>query len=358
MKFIKYFSALLFFAISFYTLNAQCTHDGDHECIDEKASCCAAEGWTSQRPDGNAPIGVMADHYHHKGGVMLSYRYMSMNMDGNISGTSDISDAAIYQYYMMAPKDMSMQMHMLGVMYAPTTKITLAAMANYINNEMNATMMGGMNHYHASSGLGDIKLNAIVGLLKSKRQSFHMNAGLSIPTGDIDQASDHPMEHMGMIMSKYPYRMQLGSGTWDILTGATYLAQSDRFSFGAQASTVIRTGENDNGYRLGNLYQLNSWGAYKTTGWLSVSVRGVGSIEGEMVGQDTDLERMMSPVNDPKNFGGEMISAFGGFNIFIPSGVFSGLRFGLEYGYPVYQNANGIQMKSTGQLNLGIKYSL
>ena len=50
----------------------------------------------------------------------------------------------------MAPEDMNMQMHMVGAMYAPTSKITLAAMMNYLQNEMNATMMGGMNHYHAS----------------------------------------------------------------------------------------------------------------------------------------------------------------------------------------------------------------
>ena len=111
---------LLFFA---YQLNAQCTHGGDHECVDEKASCCSMKSWDAHRPDGNAPIGVMADHYHHKGGAMISYRYMNMNMNGNLKGTYDISDASIYQYYMSAPQDMNMQMHMLGAMYTPANKI-------------------------------------------------------------------------------------------------------------------------------------------------------------------------------------------------------------------------------------------
>ena len=181
---------------------------------------------------------------------------------------------------------------------------------------------------------------------------------MSFPTGDINQASDEPMEHMGMTMSKYPYRMQLGSGTWDVLLGATYLAQSDRFSFGTQASSVLRTGENENGYRLGNLYQMNAWGAFKATNWLSFSVRGLGTIEGKILGQDTDLERVMSPVNDPENFGGKTIIAFGGLNIFVPEGTFFWIANCFEFGYPVYQNANGIQMKQTGTFNAGIKYSL
>jgi hypothetical protein len=253
---------------------------------------------------------------------------------------------------------MNMQMHMIGAMYAPAKKITLAAMANYQIKDMNSIIMGGDEHYHATSGFGDLKVNAIAGLWKNKRQALNANVGLIIPTGNINQSSDVPTEHMGMTMSKYPYRMQLGSGTWDVLLGATYLVQSDRFSFGVQASSVVRTGENSNGYRFGNLYQLTSWGAYKATNWMSFSVRGAGIIETKMTGSDHDLDPIMSSNNDPKNFGGNLITTFAGFNISIPSGTFSGLSIGFEYGLPIYQNANRIQMKQSGALNAGVKYSL
>ncbi|NBD18196.1 MAG: hypothetical protein GVY04_19270 [Cyanobacteria bacterium] len=36
--------------------------------------------WTSGRPDGHAPIGVMGDHVHGQGEWMLSYRYMFILM--------------------------------------------------------------------------------------------------------------------------------------------------------------------------------------------------------------------------------------------------------------------------------------
>ncbi|MEJ2112948.1 MAG: nitrous oxide reductase accessory protein NosL, partial [Flavobacteriaceae bacterium] len=77
------------------------------------------------RPDAHAPIGIMGDHLHEKGGLMLSFRYMNMAMKGNKSGTDDISNDAIYIDYMVAPQQMTMDMFMFGVMYAPSDKITL-----------------------------------------------------------------------------------------------------------------------------------------------------------------------------------------------------------------------------------------
>ena len=54
----------------------------------------AHEGpWTSARPDGHAPISVMGDHMHAKGEWMLSYRYMSMEMEGLLKGSDSLAPA-------------------------------------------------------------------------------------------------------------------------------------------------------------------------------------------------------------------------------------------------------------------------
>ena len=62
---------------------------------------------------------------------MLSYRWMSMQMDGYISGSSDASytDARTKQgggNYMVVPQEMDMDMSMFGVMYAYNDDITFA----------------------------------------------------------------------------------------------------------------------------------------------------------------------------------------------------------------------------------------
>ena len=43
-----------------------------------------ADSKTNSSAIEHAPIGVMADHFHKKGESMISLRYGSMNMDGNI----------------------------------------------------------------------------------------------------------------------------------------------------------------------------------------------------------------------------------------------------------------------------------
>ena len=83
-----------------------------------------ALAWTSadtpkSRPDSHAPIGVMGDHGHKTGEVMLSYRFMAMDMQGLQSGTSTVEIAEVLKDFMMAPTTMQMQMHGFGAMFAP-----------------------------------------------------------------------------------------------------------------------------------------------------------------------------------------------------------------------------------------------
>ena len=48
-----------------------------------------------ERPDTHAPIGVMGDHVMDEGEMMLSYRYMKMEMEGNRTGTDSKSKTGI-----------------------------------------------------------------------------------------------------------------------------------------------------------------------------------------------------------------------------------------------------------------------
>ena len=67
---------------------------------------------------------------------MLSYRFMQMEMKGNLSSSESISSSDICQKYMVAPQVMYMKMHMLGFMFAPSNKLTLMLMVNLLNNDM------------------------------------------------------------------------------------------------------------------------------------------------------------------------------------------------------------------------------
>ncbi|UCS95219.1 transporter [Echinicola marina] len=309
--------------------------------------------WSSKRPDGHAPIGIMGDHYHSKGEWMFSYRFMSMNMNGNISGNKTISDDVILKDYMVAPQKMSMNMHMVGAMYAVHDRITLVTMLNYTNQEMSLVNRMGQAFNTSSSGFSDISIFTLIKLLNAKRQSLHLNAGISIPTGSISQRGSTPYSEN----TKLPYSMQLGSGTWEPRIGITYQGQSTNFSWGAQPLIIFRNGENSEGYGLGNSISINAWSSIKTNSWLSFSFRSTYTKTSAFTGSDSELNPMMSPAANSNNTGGENITFWGGGNFYIPSGKLKNCRLAIEVGLPAYQNVSGIQMKQTLSLVSGIQYN-
>ncbi|MEO0447549.1 MAG: transporter, partial [Verrucomicrobiota bacterium] len=88
--------------------------------------------WDPHRIDSHAPIGVMAEHTHNAGEWMLSYRFMSMHMDGMRQGSDSLSSQEVFdQGFLVTPTvmDMEMHMHMFGMMVAPQDWLTLMVMA-------------------------------------------------------------------------------------------------------------------------------------------------------------------------------------------------------------------------------------
>lgn len=314
------------------------------------------------RPDAHAPIGVMGDHLHAKGGFMVSLRYMNMDMDGNRKGTSTINDAAIYNSYMVAPQNMSMDMYMLGVMYAPSDKLTLLLMQNIVKNNMDLKakmMMNGMTMLHDfstnSSGLGDLKIGALYNVYNKENTSIHLNGTLNIPVGSITKKDDTPM----MSDAKLPYAMQLSSGTFDVTLGATYKGNTESVSWGIQPLFTFRTGKNSEDYRFGNSQQINFWGAYKLADWVSISGRFLAVSEGEISGKDSMLNPMMVPTANTNNYGGEKIKSFLGFNfMFNQNSGLKKFKLGVEVGAPIYENYNGVQMNENRSFQIGLKYSI
>lgn len=308
--------------------------------------------WTSARPDGHAPISVMGDHYHKKGEFMLSYRYMPMWMDGNLQSSNDVSNEDIYEDYMIAPQKMSMDMHMLGVMYAPSDQITLMIMGSYINNSMDLKTGMGVDFLTESGGLGDLTISSLIKIMNRNKQSLHGNVGVSIPTGDIDQRDATPMADNAQLA----YPMQLGSGTWDPSLGLTYLGQSDKFSWGAQSIYKVRIGENSENYTLGNRFDVVGWGAIKLSKSFSLSTSLSYYDTQKIDGVDADLNPLMMPLFNTINSGRSQIDVGLGTNFLIPKGSFKNLRLAAEVKIPTFQEVNGIQMKNTLMATFGVQY--
>ncbi len=311
------------------------------------------EKWSSSRPDGHAPIGVMGDHAHEKGEFMFSYRYMFMSMDGNRDGTNSLSDSEVLQDFMVTPVDMTMQMHMFGAMYGVSDNVTLMASVPYVSKEMEHLTRMGERFTTNSEGIGDIKTTALYTIFNQDKQRLHLNLGVSFPTGSINEKDDTPAGDDQIL----PYPMQIGSGTFDLLPGITYLGQSQQGSWGAQALTTLRLGKNDNGYRLGNKYQLSGWVARNWTDWLGTSLRLTGTTWGDIDGADDRLNPMMIPTADPDRRSGTQINLGFGLNLYAPKGDLKGSRLAMEFELPILRDLDGPQLETDWQLTLGLQSS-
>jgi len=322
------------------------------------------------KADDHAPIGVMADHAHKKGEVMFSFRAMHMDMEGNQIGTDSIDPDTIVTTVpnrfaslpmqpptlRIVPTEMRTDMYMLGMMYAPSDAVTLMVMGHYLEREMeHITYRGGMGTDRLGTfttnpkALGDTKLAALFPLLgipgaeNETPDELTLRAGVSLPTGSIDETVEAltPMGTRPTIRA--PYMMQTGTGTWDLEPALTYKGRRGRVGFGAQARAEIRLGDNEAGYAFGDVYEGTAWVSYRPAQWISLSGRVRGRTTGRIDGIDPNI---VGPVQtaDPDLQGGERLDLISGINFVATHGALAGHRLGIEIGVPVVQDLNGPQM--------------
>lgn len=332
--------------------------------------------WTSARPDGHAPIGIMGDHLHGPGEIMLSYRYMRMQMEGSRIGTDQVADGEVVSPsgsdFIVTPTKMPMDMHMFGAMLGVTRGVTIMGMLPYVSSSMDHLTRAGATFTTESGSLGDFKLSGLFRMARWNRQFVMGQLGVSMPTGSTFQADTTPVS--GSQAAQLPYPMQTGSGTWDVIASVTYQGQGDLLSWGGQVNGLIRTGTNDNGYRLGNRYGASAWGGVRLSRNFSASVRGqfrrVENIEGSdkfltdpvtFMTPGGPMQRpaaLFVPTADPSLRAGSFGDLGAGVNFYLPSGPLHDLRLAVEGIKPVYQKLDGPQLEQDWILIIGAQYTI
>lgn len=355
-------SLLLTFTASTTFADPHQPHEGHHD-----------GATSSYHAHKHAPIGVMGDHTHKQGEFMFSYRFMRMDMEGNRIGTDAVSPDTIATTVpnrlagqpmqpptlRVVPTKMTMDMHMLGAMYAPSDKLTLMVMMNYLKNEMDHISYMGMvgtnqrgTFTTKSEGFGDMKVSGLYQIYDDSVNKVHLNIGFSLPTGSTTE-SDRVLTPMGTTpVLRLPYMMQLGSGTYDLLPGITYQRYQGKWNLGAQYTATIRTGTNDEGYTLGDQHQLTTWAGYSLRHDLSTSIRLAYQNTSNIDGEDAQIRAPVQTA-DPNNYGKKRLDLLAGLNWISQSGH----RLSMEIGTPIYQNLDGPQMETDWTLTAGYQFA-
>lgn len=303
-------------------------------------------------PDDNPPIGVMAVDHHMPGKVMLSYRHMRGYMDGNLDGVGKESTAEVLADFLVAPTDMTVEMHMFGAMTHINNKFSAMIMAPYIRKKMNHVNRANVTFQTKSAGMGDVKLTGAYELSNTKSSmhardgaNIQLKFGLSLPTGSIDERDTTPLG----VNQLLPYPMQLGSGTYDPIIGISRVEKFDDWSWGNSAEALIRVGKNQAGYRLGDEYVATSWIAKNVYEKLSASARLEARYWGDINGHDQRSNQAVVPTSRPDLRNGRRVDAVLGVNFY--DGKQS--RAGLEVGLPIYQYLDGPQLENDYRIMLG-----
>lgn len=314
-----------------------------------------------------SPSDVMFGHEHGKGKWKISYRYMSMMMEGKLKGSNTVDDNFVFNNYIMSPQRMQMDMHMLMGMYGFTNKFSVMVMMNYASIKMDMLGLAGTtmqmdgrtmvmtanstNMSSKSSGLGDTKLYGVYALINHTIHHFFLSAGISIPTGSIMmKGSANDIMYANV---RYPYMMQLGSGSVDFMPAVTYLLKKNKTSASVEIGSVVRPFNNSLNYHLGNEYKCTIWLAHKWFPWVSSSLRVEANSVESITGKDESLYETIEPSAFNNNYGGRNLNGFVGINFYVNKSFLKNNKFSVEYGLPVYQNVNGVQLDEKSAVYAG-----
>ncbi|MFV8780870.1 hypothetical protein ACNKU7_00475 [Microbulbifer sp. SA54] len=329
-------------------------------------------------PEGHAPAGVMSDHMHKQGEWMVGYRYMRESYSGLYQGSEKTSSAELNAAgFSMMATDMTMEMHMLDIMYALNDNLTLMFMPQTMSMDMTMAMttgshttgdtngdmgMGNMgdmsgdgmamhgSHSHGTSGTGDTVFAGLFRLADNNGYKLHATLGVSAPTGDVDlKNASGRFVHYGM---------QLGSGTWDLMPSVTYTSGRNNLSWGAQGSARLpMEDKNSSGFSFGERYGATVWSAYRLTDWVSASARLAYAKQLDINGHYNGPHNHASPADFQANYGGEFFDVAVGANLVPQQGALAGIRLGLEWTSSLSAHYNGYQLGRDDGLNLSLSYA-
>jgi hypothetical protein len=197
-------------------------------------------------------------------------------------------------------------------------------------------------------GFGDTLASASLRLAHREHFGAHVTLGVWMPTGKSR------LKNPDGTFTEYD--MQTGSGTWEMEPSATVTGDAGRFGWGAQASYRFSVeSRNSSGYRLGNRLLATGWVDYLLGDNLRATARAEFSTQGRIHGMYNGPASMGMPGDDPANYGGDLLIGAVGLNWKPSVGMARGPQLGIEFGVPLYQRVNGIQLPQKWQLSAGVR---
>lgn len=369
------YSALIFNLGLRMDLSAPASLGGGGGAAASTEHAAHAHGGHAGHSGPRAPAGVMGDHMlSTPGDVMVGYRYMYSRQGGDmLRGSQVVSDDTVVNNgcgdtaCTIAPAKMNMHMHMLDIMYAATERLNFMIMPMLMDMNMKSRMIGdnegggghsahAAGHEHASGGVGDTGVFALVKLWDRPGHHLNLGLGVNVPTGSVEQKArvqyhDEETGDMYSVDEYVHYGMQLGTGAWDFRPSLTYTGSHQRWGWGVQLSSVHHLEqENSAGFSFGDVFQSTAWASYGVSDWLSASVRAAHLAQSSVTGEYNGPHAESSPADLPYNYGGRFTDVGVGLTATATDGDLKGNSLGIEWLVPVSDFVYGYQQERKGTL--------
>jgi hypothetical protein len=319
------------------------------------------------------PMGIFCDNNLAQGKLGLSITPNFARFSGLLIGSRRVSNEFVVstvpfflnpsQKVRIVPQHIDFATVVVGLRYGVTNDFELIFNTGWVGKKLDTRVWQGTSgitplgdNYPGTSSIVDTTVSGVYRIYQDDIQRIQVSVGFSFPTGVNTATFYNFLTPNGTRRDiRGFYGMQLGTGTFDILPGAVYAGYLGSWSWGVSYRARLPLDENPEGYRWGNLQEINGWAGYTWTPGLTTTFRVSGSTQGHIEGFDPQINGPAVPAN-PLFYGGQRVELFGGASI---SGKLIGIENALilfEAGAPVYQNLNGPQIEKNWQAGMSVRY--
>ncbi len=277
----------------------------------------------------------------------FAYHYVHATFEDYQSGTRKVPLVEMQAQFPVLPLEIIQNVHLISLGYQINSRLSLDLQLSYVRQETyHISSVPGFDEFTIHShGIGDTSIGLNYLAWNDEKDSIHLGAALSVPTGSINEKGRTPRDANQDTL--LPYTMQLGSGTLDFSPSLTHIRRMNNSEWVNQVQGTFRMGKNYHNYSLSHRAIIKTSLFYELLPYLQPSIKLMGTYWDRVHGQDDDLVLpggvYPAPVTNPSLFGGRKIDFLLGIRVPIDRGVFSGHQFEVEVGTPVYQYLNGPQ---------------
>lgn len=216
--------------------------------------------------------------------LIFNYSYYKYSMKGDKT-----ANTGIYKF-----GKGEVDLHLVSATWLYSPNWTFVALLPWIHNKVETiyipSLASSVMTTDETEGVGDLRLMAISPLWVADKNLLMYDISVTLPTGSTNEKFSSSLAKS--LDQRASYNMQPGSGTPDLIIGASYTyTATPSWVNTARGQLTARGGKNARGWNLGTEYQVNAASRYQALSFLNLGVAGNYKSRAPVQGRDGKYEK-------------------------------------------------------------------